>query len=283
MAPRRAVVIEDAVAGVEAGHRGGFGVVVGIDRAGHRAELEAAGADVVLEDVSEVDLGLVIADPWLTSVIEGQETEDEHMVNVPDWLPLDLCVEGGTWWSDGGLQLRSERRTLNLKRALLTREALLEDDAGRQLKVVQRRLVSMAEPHLAALETTLTAVGWDGQVSIRSDCDTAVTNSNVAVEALLSNRHLAGAVVSGAEDGTGAATQVVLVQTSQSRIGIALAIRTEVPASLHPGLPRAGRTVLDVLKRSAGGFELLRENHEAAWVRLLRPSSSSSTPPRRRS
>ncbi|WP_028270665.1 beta-phosphoglucomutase family hydrolase [Arthrobacter sp. UNC362MFTsu5.1] len=360
--PGRAVVIEDAVAGVAAGRRGGFGLVVGIDRAGHRAELEAAGADVVLEDVSELDLGLVIADPWqlvyegfdpaheghrealttlgngymatrgaapehrrdgvhypgtylagvynrLTSVIQGQETEDEHMVNMPDWLPLDLSVEGGRWWSDGGLQLRSERRTLDLKRALLTREAVLEDDAGRQLQVVQRRLVSMAEPHLAALEMTVTAVGWAGRVAIRSGCDTDITNSNVPVEALLSNRHLAGITVSGADDGPGSATQVVVARTSQSRIGIALASRTDVPASLHRATPeelgglfvhrfeadlRDGDPVtvtktvavvtsrdhaissprtaaLDVLNRARGGFEELLASHEAAWRGLLTP------------
>jgi trehalose-phosphatase len=52
--PRRAAVVEDALAGVEAGRRGGFGLVVGVDRTGHRAELQAAGADVVVEDLGEV-------------------------------------------------------------------------------------------------------------------------------------------------------------------------------------------------------------------------------------
>jgi trehalose-phosphatase len=52
--PRRAAVVEDALAGVEAGRRGGFGLVVGVDRTGHRAELQAAGADLVVEDLAEV-------------------------------------------------------------------------------------------------------------------------------------------------------------------------------------------------------------------------------------
>jgi trehalose 6-phosphate phosphatase len=52
--PRRAAVVEDAMAGVEAGRRGGFALVVGVDRTGHRSELEAAGADVVVEDLGEV-------------------------------------------------------------------------------------------------------------------------------------------------------------------------------------------------------------------------------------
>jgi trehalose-phosphatase len=55
--PGRAAVVEDALAGVEAGRRGGFALVVGVDRTGHRAELQAAGADVVVEDLAEVAVG----------------------------------------------------------------------------------------------------------------------------------------------------------------------------------------------------------------------------------
>ena len=54
--PAASVVIEDAIAGVEAGQRGGFGFVVGVDRTGHAAELRAAGADLVVRDLSELDL-----------------------------------------------------------------------------------------------------------------------------------------------------------------------------------------------------------------------------------
>jgi beta-phosphoglucomutase family hydrolase len=52
--PGRAAVVEDALAGVEAGRRGGFALVVGIDRTGHGEALAAAGADVVVGDLSEL-------------------------------------------------------------------------------------------------------------------------------------------------------------------------------------------------------------------------------------
>lgn len=54
--PRSAAVVEDALAGVEAGARGGFGFVVGVDRTGHADALRAAGADVVVSDLGELDL-----------------------------------------------------------------------------------------------------------------------------------------------------------------------------------------------------------------------------------
>jgi alpha,alpha-trehalase len=54
--PPSAAVVEDALAGVEAGARGGFGFVVGVDRTGHADVLRAAGADVVVNDLVELAL-----------------------------------------------------------------------------------------------------------------------------------------------------------------------------------------------------------------------------------
>jgi beta-phosphoglucomutase family hydrolase len=52
--PAHAVVFEDALAGVEAGHAGHFGYVVGVDRANHAAALRAHGADVVVADLANL-------------------------------------------------------------------------------------------------------------------------------------------------------------------------------------------------------------------------------------
>jgi beta-phosphoglucomutase family hydrolase len=52
--PRRSIVVEDAIAGVQAGKRGGFGLVIGIARAGNADELKKQGADLVVEDLEEL-------------------------------------------------------------------------------------------------------------------------------------------------------------------------------------------------------------------------------------
>ena len=51
---KAAAVFEDALAGVAAGHAGGFGLVVGVDRVGQAAELRAHGADVVVQDLADL-------------------------------------------------------------------------------------------------------------------------------------------------------------------------------------------------------------------------------------
>jgi beta-phosphoglucomutase family hydrolase len=52
--PARACVFEDSVAGVQAGHDGGFGFVVGVDRVGHADDLRRHGASTVVGDLAEL-------------------------------------------------------------------------------------------------------------------------------------------------------------------------------------------------------------------------------------
>ena len=54
VSPQRAVVVEDALSGVEAGRAGGFRFVIAVDRDGHADALTAAGADLVVDDLSEL-------------------------------------------------------------------------------------------------------------------------------------------------------------------------------------------------------------------------------------
>ncbi|MEI9995879.1 MAG: beta-phosphoglucomutase family hydrolase [Rhizomicrobium sp.] len=59
VAPRRTLVVEDAQAGVEAGVRGGFGLVLGVARENNEAALHRAGADIVVTDLAEISLAQI--------------------------------------------------------------------------------------------------------------------------------------------------------------------------------------------------------------------------------
>ena len=54
--PGRGVVFEDAIAGVEAGRRGRFGLVIGVGEGEHAARLRHHGADVVVADLRAIQL-----------------------------------------------------------------------------------------------------------------------------------------------------------------------------------------------------------------------------------
>ena len=55
--PGEAAVFEDALAGVAAGRAGGFGYVVGVDRAGQAEALRRRGADLVVTDLGDLLAG----------------------------------------------------------------------------------------------------------------------------------------------------------------------------------------------------------------------------------
>ncbi|GEO97332.1 hypothetical protein KTU01_34550 [Kocuria turfanensis] len=293
VSPQEVAVVEDTVAGVRAARAGGFGLVVGIDRTGVREALEGAGADLVLGEVSELDLGASRTDPWrmvyhgfdpaheghrealttlgngymatrgahperrddgihypgtylagtynrTTGIIHGQQLEEEHLVNTPNWLPLDLRIGEGPWWSTGQLATTTERRELDLRHGVLTRSLTLRGLEGQCLSVVQRRLVSMHAPHLAALETTVTAQGFSGSVSLRSGIDAGVTNTNVHDYIGTGGEHLTAPVFTEPDPDT----TFCQVQTTQSQIRLALAVRTTIDGAVglaHPGTAVGGR------------------------------------------
>jgi beta-phosphoglucomutase family hydrolase len=74
--PARAVVVEDAIAGIEAGRAGLFGCVIGVDRHGHSEALREAGADVVVTDLAQVDVAEESSSAWSLS-FEGFSSAEE--------------------------------------------------------------------------------------------------------------------------------------------------------------------------------------------------------------
>lgn len=158
----------------------------------------------------------------LTSIVAGREIENEDLVNLPNWLPLTFRIDEEAWFELGDTDLLSFRQRLNLRCGVLYRILRFRDHRGRTTRWQERRLVSMANPHLAALEVRLTAENWSGRLTVRSALDGAVTNSGVERYRKLEGRHLETLEVQQAGDGT----LLLRVQTSQSRLQIAQAART---------------------------------------------------------
>jgi beta-phosphoglucomutase family hydrolase len=71
VAPSEAVVVEDAVSGVAAGRKGGFGLVSGIARKDNTDDLLQHGADIVVVDLAEITIEDI--DAWFGRKISTQE------------------------------------------------------------------------------------------------------------------------------------------------------------------------------------------------------------------
>lgn len=275
--PARAVVVEDAIAGVKAGRAGRFGCVIGVDRRKQAKALRDAGADVVVTDMGQI---LVAAKPpsaWslvfedfdpgqegirealctlgngyfatrgaaagaqaddihypgtyfaggynrLRSDIAGRSVENEDLVNCPNWLALGFRIGEQDWFDARRVKLLSYRQELDLRRGMLLRSLRFEDGQGRRSTLQERRLVSIGDMHLCALELSLTAENWSGSVTVRSAINGRVANDGAKLYRKFNNKHLeplAGEVVG--EDGV-----CLQVRTSQSHISVAQAARTRV-------------------------------------------------------
>jgi alpha,alpha-trehalase len=160
----------------------------------------------------------------LTTEIAGRTIENEDLVNMPNWLPLTFRVDGGRWLKPGVFKVLFHRQELDMQRGTLLRTLRIEDRGGRQTTVKERRIVSMADDHLAALETTITAENWSGRIEIRAALDGRVTNSGVDRYKNLNNRHLVPI-----ESGTFNDNYMYLkVRTNQSELRVAEAARLAV-------------------------------------------------------
>jgi beta-phosphoglucomutase family hydrolase len=280
--PCRAIVVEDAVAGVAAGRAGEFALVIGVDRAARSQALREAGADVVVTSLAQVQVAAEPpsawslryedydaasegmrealcalgngyfttrgAAPWsfadgvhypgtylaggynrLCTDISGRFIENESLVNFPNWLALNFRIGGGDWFDPRAVTLLSYRQELDLKRGMLLRKLRFEDQAGRRSALAERRLVSMADVHLAALEVELTAENWSAAVIVRSAIDGQVVNDGAKLYRKFNNKHLEQLASAVAEDSV-----YLLVRTSQSNVHVAQAARTRAYAGGKP-------------------------------------------------
>ncbi|MCE3553133.1 glycoside hydrolase family 65 protein [Pseudonocardia sp. RS11V-5] len=154
----------------------------------------------------------------------GTVVETESMVNLPNWLPLQVAVAGE--WLDplDPEHLLEHRLTLDMRHGLLDRVLRFTDAAGRRTAVRQRRFVHMGRRHLAGLQTVVTPENWSGRLWLRSGLDGRVTNSGVSRYRDMAGRHLRVARIDEADP----ETLLLVAGTTQSELLVAEAARTRI-------------------------------------------------------
>jgi alpha,alpha-trehalase len=183
-----------------------------------------AGPECVADDVHYPGTYLAGGYDRLVTRIADRDVANEDLVNFPNWLPLTFRVNGSSWFRLDDVDIEEYRATLDLRQGTFVRRVRFVDDQGRRSIVTYRRFVSMAHPHLAALEMTLLPLAWSGRVEVRSTLDAGVTNAGVKRYAQLASGHLRPLKLSAADD----TTALCVVETTQSRLRVAMAARTEV-------------------------------------------------------
>ncbi|MEX2381893.1 MAG: glycosyl hydrolase family 65 protein, partial [Opitutales bacterium] len=160
----------------------------------------------------------------LKSEVAGRTIENEDLVNMPNWLPLNFRIEGGEWFCLEEVRILEYRQELDLRRGLFLRKIRFRDKDGRLTSLSSRRMVHMGNPHLAALEVTLTAENWSGKMEICSALDGRVDNSGVERYKGLENKHIEPLET----EAFGDSFLFLKVRTNQSDLRVALAARTAI-------------------------------------------------------
>jgi alpha,alpha-trehalase len=168
----------------------------------------------------------------LSTEIAGRMIENEELVNLPNWLPLVFRVGAGRWFEIDQVEILDYSQELDVRRGVLTRLVDFREE-GKRIRLAQRRLVSMSDPTLAAMETTITPEGWSGMVTFRSALDGRVENRGVARYREFPSDHLESRDQGEVDE----ESVFVEVETSQSHIRMAEAARTRIYADDRPLTP----------------------------------------------
>ena len=160
----------------------------------------------------------------LVTEVAGRAVENEDLVNMPNWLCLSFRVLGEDWFDLDEVEILRYSQKLNMKNGVLHRSFRFRDEKARETRVSTMRLVSMADMHMAAMETVITPLNWSGVLEVRSAIDGTVTNDGVARYRAFDDRHLEPVQTREVDD----RTVLLEARTSQSRISVALVAKTDV-------------------------------------------------------
>jgi trehalose/maltose hydrolase-like predicted phosphorylase len=167
-----------------------------------------------------------------TTIMAGVPVLNEDLVNLPNWLLLEMRIEGEEAVTLDNVELLSYRHAIDLRDAVLVRDLRFRDRSGRETTLRTRRFVSMANKHLGAMEWEITPENWSGRVQMVTALDGRVTNSGVARYRQLEGRHLDPVATHTSAPNVarepGAGLIALEARTRQSLIYIAEAARTRV-------------------------------------------------------
>ena len=162
-----------------------------------------------------------------TTILSSVPVLNEDLVNMPNWLVLQLRIEGGEAIRLADVDLLGYRHELDIRYATVVRHVRFRDLSGRETTLHSRRFVSMGDPHHAGIEWTLVPENWSGRVEVVTAIDGRVSNGGVARYRQLEGRHLNPV----SPRTFGPEVVALKAETRQSNLYISHAARTRVFAA----------------------------------------------------
>lgn len=157
----------------------------------------------------------------LGTPINGRNVINEDLVNLPNAQYITFSVDGGERFQINEQNIVEANRSLDLKTGLLTITMLVQLNDNKELKITEKKLADLKNYHDYYLQYVIEPLNFNGKITIYTQTDGTVVNSNVERYRNLANKHL---VVDKIENSDTAST--LLAHTNQSDVQIA--IKTEL-------------------------------------------------------
>ncbi len=101
-----------------------------------------------------------------------------ELVNFPDWLSLEITLDG-EWFTLAEGEILAFERHLDMRTGLIDRTVRWYSPKGRTTLLHFRRFIDLANRHLACLQVQITPVDYSGTIEVRSGLNAATDNLGI--------------------------------------------------------------------------------------------------------
>ncbi|MBT6998441.1 MAG: glycoside hydrolase family 65 protein [Prolixibacteraceae bacterium] len=126
----------------------------------------------------------------LISKVADKDIENEDFVNCPNWTSINFKIKNEEWFNVNTDEIISVKRNLNFLNGCLSKKLIVKDKKGRKTEINSSRIVSMSNPHLAAIKYKIKPLNYSGLIEIKSTLNGNIINDGVSRYRDLNQKHL---------------------------------------------------------------------------------------------
>ena len=165
----------------------------------------------------------------LSTPINGRDIINEDLVNLPNAQYITFSINDGQPFKIDESVIKESNRSLDLKTGLLTITLLIQLEDGKELQVIEKKVADMQNYHDYYLQYAINPMNFNGKITIYTQIDGTVVNSNVERYRNLANKHLVIDQIDNIDK-----TAVLAAHTVQSDIKLAIKTDLHYPTIVNP-------------------------------------------------
>jgi beta-phosphoglucomutase family hydrolase len=165
----------------------------------------------------------------IPTTVHDKEIFNNDFVNCPNWTSIELKIGSGDFVSPLKMELLNYEQRLDMQNAVMERFITFKDSKGRTTTIKSKRIASMSDPHIGAIQYTVKPENYSEKIRLRSSIDGNLINSGVARYRQLNSLHLSPVAQGKTDSGT-----FLHTETTASKTQIIIGSKTQVYEGSSP-------------------------------------------------